>query len=126
VARFADQLAVVDNQGMAVMNHLLGGTGFITHLCTIWPEHDLAVWDMLEAGEYATAQQKITAVNWPWLDFRVKLWERTGAESPVVKAALELCGRPGGPSRLPVRSLDNDERDELRRLLARIGVPNVG
>ena len=39
VHRFADRFAVVDNQGLAVMNHMLGGTGFITHLATIWPEH---------------------------------------------------------------------------------------
>jgi 4-hydroxy-tetrahydrodipicolinate synthase len=121
VARFAEQLAVVDNQGMAVMNHLLGGTGYVTHLCAIWPEHDLAVWDLLEAGDYAAAQRKITAVNWPWVDFRAKLWKRTGSESPVVKAALELCGRPGGPSRLPARSLSQDERAELRDLLVRLG-----
>jgi 4-hydroxy-tetrahydrodipicolinate synthase len=125
VARFAVQMAVVDNQGLAVMNHLLGGTGFITHLCAIWPEHDLAVWDLLEQGDYAAAQRKITAAHWPWLDFRTKLWKRTGSESPVVKAALELCGRPGGPSRLPSRSLNEEERTELRRLLARIGVPRI-
>ena len=125
VARFAEQLAVIDNSGMQVMNHLLGGTGYITHLATIWPEHDLDVWRLLEAADYEAAQQKITTINWPWSDFRGKMWQRTGAESPVVKAALELCGRPGGPSRLPNRSLNEEERDELRRLLARIGVPNM-
>jgi dihydrodipicolinate synthase/N-acetylneuraminate lyase len=125
VARFADKLAVVDNQGMAVMNHLLGGTGFITHLCAIWPEHDLAVWDLLEQGDYAAAQRKITTAHWPWLDFRRKMWHRTGSESPVVKAALDLCGRPGGPSRLPTRSLNDEERSELRELLASIGVPGL-
>jgi len=125
VERFAKQMAVVDNQGLHVMTHLLGGTGYITHLATIWPEHDLEVWRLLEAGEYRAAQEKLTAVNWPWGDFRGKLWKRTGAESPVVKAALELCGRSGGPSRLPTRSLDDDERSELRQLLKRIGVPSV-
>ena len=125
VERFAKQMAVVDNQGLHVMTHLLGGTGYITHLATIWPEHDLEVWRLLEAGDYRSAQEKLTTVNWPWGDFRGKLWKRTGAESPVVKAALELCGRPGGPSRLPTRSLDDDERSELRQLLKRIGVPSV-
>ena len=122
VARFADKLAVIDNSGMQVMNRLLGGTGYITHLATIWPEHDLEVWRLLEAADYGAAQQKITAVNWPWSDFRGKMWKRTGAESPVVKAALELRGRPGGPSRLPNRSLNADERDELRQLFTHIGV----
>ena len=125
LAQFSDRCAIVDNQGLQVMTHLLGGTGFITHLCTIWPEHDLSVWALLEAGDYTAAQQKLTTVNWPWGDFRGKMWQRTGAESPVIKAALDLCGRPGGPSRLPTRTLNNEERDELRQLLRRIGVPSV-
>ena len=125
VRRFADKMAVVDNQGLHVMNRMLGGTGYITHLATVWPEHDLEVWRLLESGEYETAQSKIAEVNWPWSDFRGKMWKRTGAESPVVKAALELCGRPGGPSRLPNRRLAGEELDELRELLAKIGVPDL-
>ena len=78
-----------------------------------------------QAADYDAAQQRITAVNWPWYDFRAKMGKRTGAESPVVKAALELCGRPGGPSCLPNRSLNEEEREELRQLLARIGVPDL-
>jgi dihydrodipicolinate synthase/N-acetylneuraminate lyase len=126
VARFADQMAVVDNQGLHVLTHLLGGTGYITHLATIWPEHDLQVWNAMESGDYKVAQNAITRSNWPWGDFRGKMWKRTGSESPVVKAALEICGRPGGPSRLPARSLNDDERCELRELLVRIGVPSIG
>lgn len=125
VERFSNRLAVVDNQGLHVMTHLLGGTGYITHLATLWPEHDGEVWRLLESGDYKTAQQKIIAANWPWSEFRGKMWRRTGAESPVVKAALELCGRPGGPSRLPTRSLNADERAELGELLQRIGVQGV-
>ena len=125
VARFADRLAVVDNHGMQVMSHMLGGTGYITHLATVWPEHDLAVWQLLEAGDYAAAQRKITAVNWKWYSFRVTMGRRTGGESATVKAALELCGRPGGPALLPSRALDAAEREELRRLLLDIGVPTV-
>ena len=125
LARFADRLAVVDNHGMQVMNRMMGGTGYITHLATVWPEHDLGVWALLEAGDYEAAQQKIVDINWRWYDFRLKMSRRTGGESPTVKAALELCGRPGGPSRLPSRALNADERAELRDVLVEIGVPTV-
>lgn len=125
VARYADRLAVVDNAGMWVMNHMLGGTGMITHLATIWPEHDLAVWRLLEGRQYSAAQQQIMAVNWPWAEFRGKMAGRTSGESPPVKAALELVGRQGGPSRLPSRLLTAAERAELRELLSQIGVPNL-
>jgi 4-hydroxy-tetrahydrodipicolinate synthase len=125
VARFADRLAVVDNQGLYVMNHLLGGVGFVTHLCTVWPEHELAVWKLLEAGDYPAAQKKVTEVTWTWVDVYGRLVGATGAESPGVKAALELCGRPGGPSRLPIRAVNGAERRELRDALVRMGVPDV-
>ena len=123
--RFSPKLAIVDNAGLHVMNRMLGGTGYITHLATVWPEHDLAVWKLLDSGEYEAAQHRLATANWPWGDFRAKMWDRTGAESPVVKAALELCGRPGGPSRMPTRCLNTDEREELRQILQRIGTPLV-
>ena len=121
--RFANRFAIVDNQGLQVMNHMMGGTGYITHLCTVWPEHDLEVWKLLEAGDYVAAQKKLSTVNWPWGQFRGKMWKRTGAESPVVNAALRICGRPGGPNRLPTRALNSEEHDELREVLRSIGVP---
>ncbi len=125
VAQFADTMAVVDNQGMYVMNHLLGGVGFITHLGTIWPEHELSIWKLLEGGDYAAAQRKVTDVTWIWNESYGRLCLATGAEGPGVKAALDLCGRPGGPSRLPVRAANDEERSALRAALRRIGVPGV-
>ena len=104
---------------------LLGGTGFITHLCTVWPENELATWKLLEAGDYTAAQKKITDVTWAWEDIYGRLVQTTGAEGPGVKAALELCGRPGGPSRLPIRAVTDTERSELRAVLQQIGVPDV-
>ncbi len=125
VARFANRLAVVDNQGLQVLTHMLGGTGYITHLATVWPEHDLSIWSKMESGDYLGALNEFENVNWPWLDFRGKMGGRTGGESAPVKAALELRGRPGGPCRPPTRSLNPEERAELREILIRIGVPDV-
>lgn len=125
IARFAERMPVIDNAGLPIVNRLLGGTGYITHLATIWPEHDLKVWEALESSDYATAQSLLQKANWPWYDFRIKMGTRTSGESPVVKAALDLCGRPGGPSRLPSRELNSEEREELRKLLLSIGVPGV-
>jgi dihydrodipicolinate synthase/N-acetylneuraminate lyase len=125
VARYSDRMAIVDNAGLWIMTHLLGGTGFITHMATIWPEHDLKVWSLIEAGDYAAAQEMIMRVNWPWGEFRSKMARRISGESPPVKTALELTGRHGGPSRLPGRRLNDEERAELRQLLIDFGVPNV-
>ena len=125
VAHFADRLAVIDNNGLEVLNHMLGGTGFITHLATVWPEHDVAIFQMLREGRFADALAGFKRVNWPRGAFRGKIWTRSGGESNVVKAALEIVGRPGGPNRPPTRGLTDDERTELRQLLRTIGVPGI-
>lgn len=125
VVRFAGDMAVVDNQGMYVANHLLGGVGFITHLCSIWPEHEVAVWKLLEAGDYRAAIKKVTEVTWVWNEHYGKLCGTTGAESPGVKAALEICGRHGGPSRPPIRAVNSAEREALRSALLAIGAPGA-
>lgn len=125
ITQFAERVAVVDNQGMYVQSHLLGATGFITHLCTVWPEHELAIWKLLEARDYVAAQKKATEVTSVWNEMYGKMCRVTGAEGPGVKAALDLCGRRGGPSRLPIRELNEGERKEMRAALVRMGVPGV-
>ncbi len=125
IARFAPRMAVIDNQMTYTTSHMLGGTAFISHLATVWPEHELAIWGLLEKQEYAAAQAKEIAGSWPFHDIYVRLQETSGAESPVVKAALDLCGRPGGPCRLPVRELNREERMALERVLRNIGVPEL-
>jgi len=122
---FSDRFAIIDNQGLQVMNRMMGGTGYITHLATLWPEHDLHVWQLLENGEYAEAQRLLSTINWPFQQFRGIMWKRTGSESPVIKTGLEICGRPGGPNRLPVRSCNAEEREDMRQRLEMIGVPAV-
>lgn len=125
VAKLADRFAIIDNQGRRVACHMLGGTGFVTHLASVWPEFELEVYQLLKSRAFDAAQEKMMEACWPWWEFRKKMSARTGSESPVVAAALELCGRHGGPTRLPNRGLYEEEREELRELLERIGVPGV-
>ncbi len=125
VERFADKLAIVDNYGLAVLSHMLGATGFITHLANIWPEHEVALWKRMDAGDYAGAQAELQRANWRWLDFRVKMAGITGGEANVVKAAYDLIGRRGGPVRPPTRDMSAEHRAELKAILQEIGVPGV-
>ena len=125
VERYGDRVAVIDNMVMHVMSHMLGATGFITHLANLWPEHEIGLWERMDAGDYAGAQAEIQRANWPWFDYRVKLADFSGGESNVLKAAFELLGRRGGPGRLPTRPLTDQHRAELRSLLKTIGVPGV-
>ncbi|MBI3665525.1 MAG: dihydrodipicolinate synthase family protein, partial [Acidobacteria bacterium] len=119
VARYADRVAVIDNMFLWPLS------GFITHLCTIWPEHELGIYAHTKAGEFKKALDIMKTQNWAWIEQRGKMAGKTSGESPIVRAALELCGRPGGPCRPPSRELTREERAELREVLKKIGAPVV-
>ena len=123
VARYAEKVAVIDNNNTWPLTSLLGGTGFITHLTSVWPEHDLELFALTSAGEYKKTMDLMRAVDWPFIGFREKMAGRTSGEGSVVRATLEICGRVGGPSRPPARDLTADEREELRSILTEIGAP---
>jgi 4-hydroxy-tetrahydrodipicolinate synthase len=125
VRKYCGRVAVIDNALMCVLTHLLGGHGFITHLATVWPEHELRIWQLCQSARYKEAMEMNASHNFVWEAFRGKIAARTSGESPPVKAALEITGRPGGPSRPPSRDLTQDERAELRSLLRSVGMPNV-
>jgi 4-hydroxy-tetrahydrodipicolinate synthase len=125
VLRYADKIAVIDNEDTWPITAMAGGTGFITHLASVMPEHAVEVFKMGQAGEYKKALDSMRAVDWVWGQFQGVIGGRTAGEAPPVKAALELCGRPGGPSRPPSRALTDQERADLREVLVKIGAPVV-
>jgi 4-hydroxy-tetrahydrodipicolinate synthase len=125
VARYANRVAVIDNNNTWPLTAMLGGSGFITHLTSIWPKHDLELYALTREGKYSECIELMRTADWPFIDFREKMAARTSGEGSVVRAALELCGMPGGPSRSPARELTQEERDELREILVRIGAPVV-
>lgn len=115
-----DRLAIVDNHGVHVISYLLGATSYITHFANVNPSWDLKTHQLLQAGKHDEAMDRLKTVNFPWREFRIKMWNRSALESPVVKKALEVLGRPGGPVRLPSRELTSSETTELKALLDRI------
>ena len=123
LARFSKELAFVDNMHMWPQSFLLGATSFITHFASIWPEHELKVYGLLKSGQYQKAMDEMLTVYWPWIGFQGKMGGRTSGEAPPVRAAMEIVGRPGGPSRPPSRDLTAEERAELREILTKVGAP---
>ena len=120
---FAHRLAFVDNGFGVIWNHLMGGTGYVTHLANFWPEHELNLWSLVEKGDYQTAKEELIKVNWPWRRFRGRIGRVKGTESHVVRAAVEITGRRAGPPRPPGRPLDDEEKADLRKLLIEMGAP---
>ena len=120
-----DELAIIDNSGRQVWSHMLGATGFITHLSGFWPEYMAGVWKLLEARDYPAAEARLAEFKWPWTKWRSKVAAQTGGEGPFIKAAMEAVGIPAGPPRLPSVRPSVDLLDELGTLLRDAGVPGA-
>jgi 4-hydroxy-tetrahydrodipicolinate synthase len=112
----------------------LGCPGFVTSVANLAPELTL---DLLEAADRCdfVAVRQIIAKIGRWYDF-IAACARNRGRDPwmlpgftaghiyvgVTKAAMDLVGLAGGPVRAPGDDLTAQERDQLRALLAGIGV----
>lgn len=123
--RFADKLAIIDNEGMHVWPHMLGAVGFITHVSNFWPEYPLAIWDLLEQRKYQQVIEKLAQFQWPWSKWVGKVVAETEGEGPFIKVAMELVGLKAGTARPPARPVRAELRDELAQLLEQVGVPKA-
>lgn len=102
-------------ESWALPMYALGGKGFTSGLVNVAPELSLAVWNALEAGDYAGARAIIDRIA-PFEIMRAKY--RNGANVTVVKEALRIRGKPVGPVRLPgLPELDAADRAALAKLL---------
>ena len=95
--------------------YALGARGFTSGLVNIDPQRSLAVWQALEAGDYALARTLVAQIA-GFEQMRTKF--NNGANVTVVKEALMLRGDAVGPVRLPgLPALDAPDRARLREIL---------
>ena len=121
--RFADKLAIIDNSGEHILSHVLGASGFITHLSGFWPEYPAEVWDLLNNRDYESAKNKLSEFKWKWRKWVVKVLSYTGGEGPFIKAAMEYVGLRAGPPRPPSVRLPSHLLEEMVNLFEEAGVP---
>ncbi len=120
-----DELAVVDNSGQHILNHVLGSRAFVTHLSSFWPAYPLKIWRLLEQGDYPAVRDALAEFKWPWMKWRSKVGAVTGGEGPFIKAAMEEVGLKAGPPRPPSCRPPEELLVELRDLLKSAGVPKA-
>jgi 4-hydroxy-tetrahydrodipicolinate synthase len=123
LAAMADKLAVIDNELNRVWSHLLGATGFITHVSNFWPEYSLEIFQMLEAHDYVGAKEKEAAFKWDWIKFRRDAARVSGGEGPFIKAAMIAVGLRAGPPRPPSAPIPEETIASLRLMFREKGVP---
>ena len=122
----ADKYAMVNNGAGCLDAIMAGASGYVSHLANVWPEHEVAFWELAESGCYEEVMQDYRDVLWRWRSLRSWAAEQAGGgESFLVKPAAEMAGFHGGPSRPPMATLDQKQRVFVRTVLEKIGVPLV-
>jgi dihydrodipicolinate synthase/N-acetylneuraminate lyase len=122
----SDTYAMINNHPSLLQAALMGATGYVTHLANVWPEHEVALWEMLEKGDYQAAKQEYVTVQWLWRGLRAWAYNEVArGESLAVKPAAEMTGFHGGPSRPPMVTFDKEQRAHVRSILERMGAPLI-
>ena len=120
-----NDLVIIDNGGRYILSHSLGARGFITHISGVWPEYPTRIWELLEQGDYAGAEDALAEFHKPWSVWRHKVEAVTGGEGPFIKAAMEAVGLRAGPPRPPSVRPPEHLLAEIRELLTSSGVPHA-
>ncbi|MGQ2907899.1 MAG: dihydrodipicolinate synthase family protein [Aliihoeflea sp.] len=78
--------------------YAVGARGFTSGLINVWPQRSMAIFEALEASDYARARDLIAGMR----EFEaVRAEEMNGTNVTGVKAALALTGNDCGPCRPP-------------------------
>jgi dihydrodipicolinate synthase/N-acetylneuraminate lyase len=125
VARFADRLAIVDNQLRFVTSHILGARGIEAHVCNYWPEWGVNMWQLLESGRYAEAQRELVRVAAPFMALWKEMEQYTGGDGYLDKLCMELIGLGSSRCRPPTRDVRDLYRERAREMLVQTGVPRA-
>jgi 4-hydroxy-tetrahydrodipicolinate synthase len=115
--------AVVNNTFNTILGHLLGSRCFVSHWPNFHPEFCWRIWDLMEAGDYQTAQVEFDRVMVPYQALVAKIARSTAGEAVFVRPAMAAVGLNGGASRLPSRdaAVTPEIREGFRALLGDIG-----
>jgi 4-hydroxy-tetrahydrodipicolinate synthase len=122
----SDSYAMINNSAAIMQAALLGANGFVTHLANVWPEQQVAFWELIASGDYQAATQEYLRVQWPWRGLRAWAYNNVArGESLAIKPAAEMTGFHGGPSRPPMVTFDEEQRAHVRSVLESMGAPLV-
>jgi 4-hydroxy-tetrahydrodipicolinate synthase len=120
---FAHQLPIIDNQLCEIYSHMMGASGFVSHLPLAWPQYGLRLWNFLEQQRYSEALELVKRFRIPYYRLFSKAYAYSGSEGHFDKAILEILGEPMGPPRPPARPLSEQLLEEIRQMVRQVGVP---
>jgi len=118
--KFSHIFNVIDNSNQPVRCHKNGGRGYISSTIPAYPQHDLEIWQLLEANRYDEAQNKFNHLRDALASFTPT--KKSGGYR-LIKGMMAAMGQPVGPPRPPTLPLDDQDIAELKRILKGVGWP---
>ena len=94
-----------------------GAVGYIDSGTPVFGAKSLAFHDAATSGDLETARASQAD-----MERMLAAYFGLGTFPASIKAALDLLGRPGGPTRDPIRPLDPAQRETLRTLMVTAGL----
>jgi 5-dehydro-4-deoxyglucarate dehydratase len=116
--RVGDRLTWLGGMGddLVVPYFAAGAQGFTSSVANYDPSTALALFAAVSKGDYAEAD-RLLRERGVYAAYEMRSRKR-GHEVSVVKAAMQLAGRPAGPVRPPLLPLTADERAELQGIVS--------
>tara|TARA_B000000460_G_scaffold245076_1_gene216219 strand:+ start:509 stop:1450 length:942 start_codon:yes stop_codon:yes gene_type:complete len=114
---------LIENGNDRVGFHKMGGRGFLDKTSVAYPPHELEMWESLESGNYDKAQALWESVDIPIQELGKRFHEKSGGQARFKKALMNAMGHRVGHQRPPTLPVTEQEMEELRTLLTRIGWP---
>ncbi len=105
--------------------YMSGAKGHVTGLGNFAPRIAVEMYELAMRREW-TGMMELHKRIFPYLELNERMSERHGGSMYVtlIKEAMRILGLPGWPPRKPLITLKEDEREELREVLKKIGVLN--
>jgi 4-hydroxy-tetrahydrodipicolinate synthase len=117
---FSHIFNVIDNSGQPVRCTKNGGRGYISSTIAAYPQNDIEIWQMLEAGRYDEVDARWEHVNAALDPIRAKIGKVSGGYR-FPKGMMAAVGQPVGPPRPPTLPVDEQELAELKDALKSLG-----
>jgi len=116
-----DRISVFNGQGEFLEPYaaLAGTHGFISSNVNFAPKVVVELWKARSEGDFETAN-KIRRRLAPFMDLLVRsISSKNGvmAALAILKKATDLVGSYGGPGRLPILELSEEEEEEIKNIL---------
>ena len=117
-----DKVNIIDNTVSPILNHKLGGHGYIQTAIHIHPPHDLKIMELMDQGKYDEAEELFESVMPKLRAFRADVKKKTGHDAGE-KAVMNIMGNHVGQRRPPVNPINSEEKAQLRSLIESFGWP---